>query len=209
MPTLNREQWLTRAFRLVVLHDMNPTSPTYRMLDDRLERVAVLPSFPNRTTRTGAVLHDRQTTTDARTVLAVAPTLAENAEVVAVLDYMATRWRSETSYNPARPSSWERARLAANGYGPRYDQVIPGPEALARITDTTAAVVEALGDYPAEAVSTAVRRPQTSRMLRLVCNGPARSTGATHDPYILRMSQTQLDRGAPLCGICHARLAVQ
>ena len=208
MPTLNREQWLTQAFRIVALHGVNPATHAYTNMTGRLDRVAVLPSFANRTTRTGEVLHDRQTTTDLRTVLAVAPTLAETVEVVAVLDYMATRWRAEGSYNPARPSSWERARLAANGYGPRYDQVIPGPEALARINDTTAAVVEALGDYPAEAVSTAVRRPQTSRMLRLMCNGPARSSGATHDPYILRMSQTQLDRGAPLCGICHARLSV-
>ena len=203
MPTLNRERWLTQAFRIVALHGVNPATHAYTNMTGRLDRVAVLPSFANRTTRTGEVLHDRQTTTDLRTVLAVAPTLAETVEVVAVLDYMAVRWRAEASYNPARPTSYERARLAANGYGPRYDQVIPGPEALTRIATIAAAVEADLGPYPAEAVHTATRRPQTSRMLRVSCSG----SRTTHDEYIVRISQTQLDRGAPLCGICHARMA--
>ena len=201
----DREAWLAVAWQRIATADgLNPNTA---------REVIPLPSFPRTRTRAGTILGELAPITSSgaggrfRAAL-VSPALSQSLEVVTVLDYLHTRWRATywNTYNPTRPSAAERHRLASYGYEAPFSRIVPGTFALDRIQATTAALVADLGDYPHEPVAVATHRPQGTRMLKALCQG---TEARPHADYVLRISQTQADRGLPICPVCYAAAHVR
>lgn len=198
-PTTTREQWLATAFRRAV--NTLTEGVTWPAFERALDDTIVLPSFPSRSHRGGVALHDRRDDTERGNVLCVSPHLADNVEVAAVVFYLAARWVTNRRFTPARPAAAERDALTRAGFtGPRFDRVNPTPDALAAIEHLAASVALTHGDYPAAPIAEDTRRTAPTRLLRVAC------PDTDHETYVLRMSQRQIDRGLPYCGICTRRM---
>jgi hypothetical protein len=67
---------------------------------------------------------------------------------------------------------------------------------IAKIND----IVKVIGKYPHKKLDYTNEKKQGTRNLKIECvNHP-------HDPYFVRMSRTMYEKGAPLCGICGAKM---
>ena len=91
--------------------------------------------------------------------------------------------------------------MTAIGWTDPAHAIVPNDAIIARVQRAVDATVSELGTYPHEYVDVVATAVQTTRLLKVVCTGPTTGPIGAHDPYILRMSASQYDRGAPFCGI--------
>lgn len=188
---MNREQWLN-AFA----HRVGYSSGS----------VYMLPSFPSRAGRR-VRLGDMTRDETGRYVLSVSPYLSQSAEVAVVAYWLLVRaGQSPRQRDLRRPNANERHALERAGFAAPFDAVVPTEALLTRLQATLDAHIAELGEYPAEQINPASRATvQSTRMLKAECNG---GVGTEHDPYILRISMSQADRGMPYCGVCQSRMAL-
>lgn len=88
----------------------------------------------------------------------------------------------------------------AIGLTGKMTATVPGDEFKRDIAD----VLERLGDYPHTQlrVSSDTTKKQTTRLIKCECPECA----AEGEPYIVRLSQSTLDRGAPICPTHHVEM---
>jgi len=115
----------------------------------------------------------------------VSPLLDSAPEVLAVLAYGVTSSRAV------------RRSLGFTGACGDSDPVVPSPE-LCESLEALAAMLDAYPHAHTDPSATA-SRVQSTRMLKAECEPCG---------YIVRLSRTQLERGAPLCGVCARRMTV-
>ena len=172
---MNREQWLAGL--------------ASRMTNG--EPVAVLPSYPAQRARSGRVA-DIGRDEDGRTVLLVSPLLADSAEVAVVLAYLIDRVRI---VGTGRLTEIRSTVLANRGWVVDGWTVNPTNERAEVIFRQVDDYVAEVGDYPAEAIQSGRRRQTGSRMRLVSCT--------IHDDVRVRLSSSQIESGAPLCGRDH------
>lgn len=172
---MNREQWLVGL--------------ASRMTNG--ESVAVLPSYPAQRARSGRVA-DIGRDEDGRTVLLVSPLLAESAEVAVVLAYLIDRVRI---VGTGRLTDRRAGFLRSRGWFVDGWTVNPTDERARQVFDLVDDYVAEVGEYPAEAIQSGRRRQTGSRMRLVSCT--------IHDDVRVRLSSSQIESGAPLCGRDH------
>jgi hypothetical protein len=65
-----------------------------------------------------------------------------------------------------------------------------------------------LGLYPHASVNLQARPKQTTRLVKAVCYGDVMN-GEAHDAYIVRLSRSTYEMGAPICPLCNESLNAQ
>lgn len=179
---MTREEWLTYLVPAI----------------DAPSNLTLLPSFPRRNARRvvlGELVRDAQT----QPVGLVNPTLADSVEVVVVALYLRDRLRVNGTGErlTAHACRWLTMRGwqdAASG------RIIPNDDLITAAEGHARRMTEAHGAYPHALVEIPRRATQSTRLLKVECTGGR--SGRAHDPYILRMSAAQFERGAPGCGVC-------
>lgn len=141
---------------------------------------------------------------DGTTVLLVSPLISESLEVALVTYWLQVRKRyGFTTRQSLKTRRAEDAMFRAGFVAP-FDKCIPSERTIEAMATTVTDLVDAYGEYPSAPVNEAPAPTQTTRLLKVVC--PARHIDG---PYILRMSRSQVDRGAPYCGVCTTRMIVE
>lgn len=175
-----REEWLTDAAAELVRR--------YALtMSQRLPRCSVgHPARQGRSIRLTEVVTDAE---GFRQVY-VSPYVSDPAEVLACLLYALaecvegrTPWalRESLGFTDVRRGVFPLPHLASQ---------------LLLIAGTLPAYPHVYTDPAATRAAT-----QTTRMLRVSCE-------SGHEPYLLRMTRTQAERGLPRCGVCDARMTL-
>jgi hypothetical protein len=180
----NREAWLRRAVEL-----MRPyvAERTGHHVPDGLW---VSVGFPVTGARSGSrnqrIGECHYATADGVPAVFIHPELADGARVLDVLLHEALHAALPVGTGHRKP--FARAATSCGLAGkPTATIVAPGSE----LAGTIEAWLTMLGDYPHAAVSTANRKKQTTRMLKVECLA---------DGYTVRMTRKWLDEmGAPSC----------
>jgi hypothetical protein len=201
---MNREAWLSQA----AVH-MAGSHRSTRGLDLTQYKFSV--GFPNRKSRKGHRMWDYALTEEGNTHVYISP-LVDNRELAlatllhSLLTITVQAWGGSRRVRSTRLDE----TLVEAGFDRPIEHVVPGEALLDRL----AANFTDLPPYPNEAVVLGRRAvTQSTRMLKVVCLGGGFATNTehpyllpTHETYLVRLSQTQLDRGAPLCGVCSQRM---
>lgn len=192
---MEREDWLLEAWRQangVIGYGMRD-APEFRV------------SFPRRSGRS-VRLWDVGETDDGAPVVMISPAVSTTEEVLTILGYVRIRsvyGRMDRLAAGRAPTTRERSALATWGYDEPYTRVVP---TAAWLTYMERWRERLDGPYPeGSAVLLDGSHPaprQTTRMLKILCNG---HEGGSHDPYVARMSQRQINRGLPFCPVCWDR----
>lgn len=195
---MNREEWLGMAARTIV-DAMLPAHSSADWFQDASFSVG----FPQRRTRRGRLMWDHAVTEEGRVHVFVSPLVDNSVLAMSVLLHAIVN-----IYNQQLPPVMRRryrgvdATLHTLGFAAPYDRVVPTQRLLEKIGE----VLEGVPDYPHEAVAVATRQraTQPTRLLKLQCDGFLVETlgDSRHEPYIIRISRAQYDRGKPGCGVC-------
>lgn len=184
--TLNREMWLNQ-FAAAARPSIS------RWLNDGGDEESALRIScgyaPNRRSTTGAALIPPMASDDFTAEVFVSPALADKAEVAAALLPLlvaayAGDWRKGATY---------RNGLQACGLN------------AATLPRWAAEIVESMPAYPHAKVEVDGLAKQTTRLIKAVCYGDLMN-GEAHDAYIVRLSRSTLEMGAPICPICNSTL---
>lgn len=176
-----REAWLAN-----IAHQLDPYAA-----------VTFLPSYPRRNARKvvlGELVNDRT----RGTLGLVSPVLSDSLEVGLVVAYLTTR-RAHNGGTAPRMTARCASAMTAIGWADPSRSIVPNDAIITRVGRAVDATVAELGAYPHEYVDITPTAVQTTRLLKVVCSGESSNA---HDPYILRMSGGQFDRGRPGCGVC-------
>lgn len=185
---MTREEWL----EILALAMQDDRNLIYVSRYNTLPKV--LSSFPSRSTRR-VVLGDFARQTDGTRLALVSPLLSSSLEVACVVYWLLVRsnyymWDARTLTNRGNSETLQNA-----GFNMPFNQCIPTERLLDTLEACVNAYVARVGEYPAADVNPEARRTQSTRLLKVVCHN-------IHEPYILRMSASQFERGAPKCGVC-------
>jgi len=196
---VNREEWLCEAAKTL-------SARRFGIAYHGIESYKFSVGFPNRKLRKGHRMWDYATTDEGIVHIYISP-LVDNS-VLALATVLHAVFTVSNLGTGRRNRMWLERNLVDVGFEQPFTQVVPGEplmERLGAITD--------LPPYPNEAVVLAQSRTQANRQLKVVCRGGGVATSTEHpyllprhEAYIVRLSQKQLDRGAPLCGVCQSRM---
>jgi hypothetical protein len=194
---MNREEWLSH---LVDTIKADRTLGTWVRNYNSVNALASFPARPGRKPKVGDLVRDA----DGTDVLLVSPLISSSLEVAVVTYWLmvrrAYRLRDTRQCTTQRGS----AALSMAGFNRPFDRCVPTERLLDAIGPLVETLVDAYGEYPSAEVNVATRPTQSTRLLKVMCDGNA----FPHDDYILRMSQAQYDRGAPGCGVCSALMTL-
>jgi hypothetical protein len=188
-----REEWLRLAA------DEIRNDPAMYYVSAYSPVPTILPSFPGRSSRSvllGDIAHTEET---GAPVLLVSPLISSSLEVTIVLYWLLVRRGQGMTDARQLTGRYNGQILEAAGFQAPFKQCVPTERLIDRVSAVVDRVVLAHGEYPSQDVRLAPRATQSTRLLKVACNGH-------RDPYILRMSQKQFDRGAPACGVCNAAM---
>lgn len=180
--TATREAWLSDAWRAV------QTSFSIDAGD-----AALSVGHPARATRRVRLV-DVVTDAEGNRQVYVSPYLADPAEILAVILWAAC----EASTDATRRTA-ESARARVGFHEPDRGDIIPG----ATLRESLVTLAQSFDPYPHVYTDpdAARRATQTTRMLKVTCEHG-------HEPYVLRMTRRQYDRGAPICPLCYSSMAL-
>ena len=191
---MNREEWLSEAQN--ELRASTLTTP--------FNRITLLPSFParpGRKVKVGELITDD----DLNVIGLVSPLLADSLEVMTVAYWLLNRRRLGRMSDRSLTTNNGQNYMRMYGWTAPYTACLPSERLIDILAECTARLVRRIGEYPAAEVNLPTRRTQTTRLLKVECSGAAMHP---HDPYILRMSQSQADRGLPHCGVCSITMSL-
>lgn len=162
-------------------------------------------SFPGRNYR-ATVLGDIASQTDGTLLLMVSPLISDALEVLIVLHWLRVRSAYDLEERSRLTTHVAARVLSAAGFNTPFKSVVPTEALIEELAPIAERLVQAFGEYPARDVEPARRATQSTRLLKVHCTGP--ETGTRHPEYVLRMSASQFDRGAPYCGVCTLRMTL-
>lgn len=192
---MTREDWLAGMAAAMIRNDRIRGVSRYAGVP------VVLPSFPGRSTRSVLLGDIAQQEGNGAPVLLVSPLIATSLEVSIVLHWLLVR-RTYGLYDTNRMTSIHNSEvMEMAGYVAPFKACVPSERLIDDITAVVNAYVNGAGEYPSQEVALVRRATQTTRLLKVVCSNH-------REPYILRMSQKQYDRGAPQCGVCAAYMTL-
>ena len=87
-----------------------------------------------------------------------------------------------------------RRMAIAVGLTGKMTATVPSDELIVKLKK----IVKKLGKYPHMKLDATARKKQSTRMIKLVCNHID-----DPDPYIVRISRKQAERGTPICPVCY------
>jgi len=184
---MTREEWL------LLLQEYMRTDARLYHASRYGTTLKLLSSFPSRATRhvqVGDLVRDA----DGSTLGLVSPLLSSSLEVATVVYWLIVRRDYVTGGLTSRRAA---DSLAGAGFNAPFTRCVPTEELIDRLASCVETVVANYGEYPAADVNLTTRPTQSTRLLKVMCNN-------IHEPYIVRMSASQFDRGAPMCGVCRS-----
>ena len=189
-----REEWLIGCVGYVQRH--RDFRSRHALTGRRIP--TLLSSFPAKARRkptVGELVRDDE----GNTLALVSPVLSSSLEVTVVAWWLTARYQQGLIDPRTLTTRRGSDRLTRAGFRAPFTSCVPTDDLVSSLESLVTNWVDSWGEYPAADVNLPTRATQTTRMLKYVCNGGGFND---HADYIVRISQSQVQRGRPGCGIC-------
>lgn len=191
-----REEWMSGAHTYMRCNARSHMLTLYSYYTPDASRW--LPSFPSRSTRT-VMVGDVAVQTDNTRLGLVSPLISSSLEVMCVVYWLAIRMDNRLEGKRSMATRRAETIMTRAGFSAPFTQCVPSERTITAMSAMMEAYVSTAGEYPAEYVELRPERTQGTRQRKVYC-------GNNHDDglgqYIVRMSASQYERGAPDCGVC-------
>jgi hypothetical protein len=183
---MNREQWLTE----LAIKAIPAISSTLEYSDEEpsVKLSCGFPAKQGKRKPISAQLVPPTASDEFNAEIFVSPTISEKSEVIeAVLPLLVAVVMGDFKQS----QNWKNAVSRLNNG-----------------TMVSETLENLMPEYPHSALTLPTVAKQTTRLVKAVCHGGQPSLGTSHAPYIVRLSRSTLEMGAPICPVCSLSMEI-